>query len=199
MKAVRVLGVVSVLALAVGCATPDQRTFYREAIKQFSPKLPRSDMRCWLTPDLVGPSAGSQAIAEEVFTEFLLASNLCRVVEKHPDATAGYTWPASDVCPCASGVQSCSAYCPATDAGAALPSLGGGSAVSGHDNNRSGDKLLERHKKATLPNKLVIYRIDELTANKAVIHFRVADARTTTIEQAQTVTVEVQREPVHRD
>ncbi len=111
---------------------------------------------------------------------------------------AGYTWPTSDVCPCAAGVQPCSAACPAAGGGA-VPSLGGfggGGAGVANDNDRSKDKLLERYKKRTLPQKLIVYRIDELKKNEAVIWFRISDVRTSTIEAAQTVVVRKASVPV---
>lgn len=180
--------------VAVGCATPDQRYFYRSAIDQFSPKLPKAGVKCWVTPDLVGPGSGSNAIAEEVFTNYLLDKNLCEVVEKHPDALAGYTWPKDDICPCQAGVAPCNSACPAAGGAMAVPSLGGfgggGGSGEGNDNDRSHDKLLERFKKHSLPQKLIIYRIDELKPEKAVIWFRIADARTTAVESSQTVVIE---------
>lgn len=194
------LALLAVVAASYACATPDQRTFYRQAIDKFSAKLPKAPTTCWLAPDLTGGGAGSNAIAEEVFTAFLLDKGLCRVVEKHPDANGGYEWPTTDLCPCGANVQSCSAQC-AGGAGAALGGLGGfgGGSGSGDDNNRSNDKLLERYKKSQLPQKLVAYRIDELTQKKAVVHFRVSDIRTSVIEASSAVTIELESAPARRE
>jgi len=201
----RKLSLVALVAglVATGCAGPNQRQYYRDAIAKFhgsEQRLPDGKETCWLAPDLVGAGAGANVIAEEEFTHFLLKKDLCKVVEKHPDSTVGYTWPAADVCPCPAGVQTCQAQCDGKDkeaAGAsAVPSfgsLGGGGAKpppEGHDNNRSNDKLLERFKKSTLPDKLITYRIDELTKERAVIHFRVsAMKKDGTIEESETVFV----------
>lgn len=201
----RVLLVALVSGLLAGCAGPNQRQYYRDAIAKFhgsEQRLPDSKETCWLAPDLVGQGAGSNVIAEEEFTHFLLKKDLCKVVEKHPDATVGYTWPATDVCPCPAGVLSCQAQCDGKDkeasSGPAVPSFGLGGAAGGgakpppegHDNNRSGDKLLERFKKSTLPDKLITYRIDELNKERAVIHFRVSAVKKDgVIEESTTVFV----------
>lgn len=165
-------------------------------------RLPDGKETCWLAPDLVGSSAGSNVIAEEEFTHFLLKKDLCKVIEKHPDATVGYTWPQTDVCPCPANVHSCQAQCDGKDSkessssNSPVPSfgsLGGGGAKAppeGHDNNRSSDKLLERFKKSSIPDKLITYRIDELNKERAVIHFRVSSAKKDgTIEESVTVFV----------
>jgi hypothetical protein len=194
------------LLLTAGCAGPNQRAYYRDAIAKFhgsEQRLPDSKEVCWLAADLTGSSAGSNVIAEEEFTHFLIKKDLCKVVEKHPDATVGYAWPQADVCPCPAGVQTCQAQCDAKpDASAAggspVPGLGAFGAAAGggkpppegHDNNRSNDKLLERHKKSTIPGKLITYRIDELNKERAVIHFRVSNVKKEgDIEQSETVFV----------
>jgi len=188
--------------LTAGCAGPNQRAYYRDAIAKFhgsEGRLPDSKETCWLAPDLVGSSTGSNTIAEEEFTHFLIKKDLCKIVEKHPDATVGYTWPQSDVCPCPANVQTCQAQCDAKPDAAASASpvpgfgLGGGGAKpapEGHDNNRSNDKLLERFKKSTLPDKLITYRIDELNKDRAIIHFRVSNVKKGgEIEQSEVVFV----------
>ncbi len=203
----RVLLVALVGGLLSGCAGPNQRQYYRDAIAKFhgsEQRLPDSKETCWLAPDLVGQASGSNVIAEEEFTHFLLKKDLCKVVEKHPDATVGYTWPATDVCPCPANVHSCQAQCDGkeTKESSALPGvpsfgLGGGASgggakppPEGHDNNRSSDKLLERFKKSTLPDKLITYRIDELNKERAVIHFRVSAVKKDgVIEESATVFV----------
>lgn len=189
------------LLTATGCAGVNQRAYYRDAIAKFhgsEQRLPDSKETCWLAPDLVGGNVGSNVIAEEEFTHFLIKKELCKVVEKHPDMVAGYTWPQSDVCPCPASVQTCSAQCDAKpDAAGASPigglGLGGGGAKpppEGHDNNRSNDKLLERFKKSTIPDKLITYRIDELNKERAVIHFRVSNVKKDgAIEQSEVVFV----------
>lgn len=203
---IRRMSLVALVAgiFATGCAGPNQRQYYRDAIAKFhgsEQRLPDSKETCWLAADLVGASSGSNVIAEEEFTHFLLKKELCKVVEKHPDATVGYTWPQTDVCPCPAGVQTCQAHCDGKDkessAGGAVPSfgsLGGGGGAKpppeGHDNNRSNDKLLERFKKSTIPDKLITYRIDELTKERAVIHFRVSSVKKDgAIEESETVFV----------
>lgn len=189
----RVMSIVALAAglLTMGCGGINQRAYYRDAIAKFhggsEGRIPDSKETCWLAADLVGNSAGSNTIAEEEFTHFLIKKDLCKIVEKHPDATVGYTWPQTDVCPCPANVQSCQAQCdakPDAAAGASPVSgfgLGGGGSKStapeGHDNNRSNDKLLERFKKSTLPDKLITYRIDELNKERAVIHFRVSNVK----------------------
>jgi len=43
--------------LAMGCAGPNQRQYYRDAIAKFhgsEQRLPDSKETCWLAPDLVG-------------------------------------------------------------------------------------------------------------------------------------------------
>ena len=195
MKIVGRLALVFALALSsVACKTIDERYYYRQGITAFEKHIPPSNKTCWLTPDFSGGSSGNDAIAEEEFTKYLLEKNLCRVVEKHPDDVAGYTWPKDEVCPCGANVTNCSAACAGTNAGGAAGaagglfsgglSLGGG---AGHDNNRSNDKLLERYKKAQLADKVLVYRIDKMDDKKAVIHFRLSDAKANngTIEQSQ--------------
>ncbi len=186
------------LALATGmtvaCTPINQRYYYRSAIEKFAPKVSPSTAKCWVSPDLVGGGTGSSAIAEEEFTTFLIEKNICHVVEKHPDATGDYKWPEKDVCPCAANQTMCAtgACTPAGGGASAVPSfggLGGGGGAEGNDNNRSGDKLLERHKKSTLPQKFILYRIDEMNSKKSVIHFRVSDAQNVWVEQSGTVTI----------
>jgi len=186
------LALVFALALSsVACKTIDERYYYRQGITAFEKHIPASNKSCWLTPDLSGGSAGNDAIAEEEFTKYLLERNLCRVVEKHPDDVAGFTWPKDEVCPCGANVTPCSAACGSGGAGGGAAaglfggvSLGGG---GGHDNNRSNDKLLERYKKAQLADKVLVYRVDKLDDKKMVIHFRVSDAKANNgaIEQSQ--------------
>ncbi len=168
--------------LPLGCSPIEQRYFYRTAIEQFSAKLPKAGTKCWLTPDLVGPSQGSNAIAEEEFINFLLSKGLCEVVEKHPDVLAGYNWPKEDTVgkDLAGSVASSSL---------GLPSIGAPVAADGNDNDRSRDRLLERFKKRTLPLKVIVYRIDDLKDDAAVIWFRISDARTAIVEASQTVLV----------
>jgi hypothetical protein len=190
-------GRIFLVVLAAGstfaCKTIDQRYYYRQGIIAFDKHLPPSGKSCWLTPDLTGPQAGSNQIAEEEFTKYLIDRNLCRVIEKHPDDVAGYSWPKEDVCPCGSGVVPCAFQCEAKKEGGGggggfgLPSIGG-SAPAGHDNNQSSDKLLERYKKSQLVDKVIVYRIDELNKDRCVIHFRVSDAKANnaSIEASQT-------------
>jgi len=180
------------LALATACTLPNQRYFYRAAIEQAADRLPRAGVKCWLTPDLTGPMQGSPAIAEEVFSNYLVEARLCSQVEKHPDAIAGYSWPQNEVCPCQPKQENCSGTCH-EGGGASVPSLGfgGGGGGGGNDNNRSNDRLLERYKKAHIAQKLVVYRIDELQEKKVIVYFRVSDAPTGVVEQAFTVTIEV--------
>jgi hypothetical protein len=186
--------------LVAGCAGPNQRAYYRDAIAKFNGsehRIPDNSKTCWLAPDLVGSGVGSNVIAEEEFTHYLIKKDLCKIVEKHPDAAAGYTWPQTDVCPCPANVQSCQAQCDAKPEGGAgalggLGGLGGGgkAAPEGHDNNRSNDKLLERYKKSTIPDKVITFRIDELNKERAVIHFRVSDAKKPgAIEQSEVIFV----------
>lgn len=189
------------IVLATGCATIDERAYYRDAIEKFANQdkgIPDSGSRCWLTPDLNG-GVGNSVLAEEEFVMFLLKNKLCRIVEKHQDDSAGYKWPESDRCPCPANVHNCDGTCPgaASSGGAApagglplaMPGLGGG--AKGDDNNRSKDQLLERYKKSTMPEKIIVYRIDEETADKCTIFFRVSDTSKAdgTIETAGTVTV----------
>jgi hypothetical protein len=183
--------------VSVGCSTVDQRHYYRQAIAGFK-GIPSASNKCWLAADLVGGSSGSPVIAEEEFTKYLVEKNLCKVVEKHPDSTVGYTWPEADRCPCAAGQTVCSgAQCTAAAGGSSgFGGFGGGSS-DGNDNNRSGDKILERFKKSTVPDKLITYRIDELTKKKAIIHFRVSDVKRSggTIEASEVITVYPRAEP----
>jgi hypothetical protein len=184
MKNTVYLVILCAAAGASACKTVDQRYYYTQGIAAFDRDhhIPTKGS-CWLTPDPTGPAAGSDAIAEEEFTKYIVEKGLCHIVEKSPDDVAGYTWPKDEVCPCGSGVVPCSAQCDANKPAAAsagggfgLGSLGGGAAVA-NDNNRSTDKLLERYKKSQLVDKVIVYRIDELNGNKAVLHFRVSDAK----------------------
>lgn len=184
--------VVSLVASTFACKTVDQRYYYRQGITAFEKHIPPASKTCWLTPDLVGQGGGSNSIAEEEFTKYLLEKNLCKVVEKHVDDVAGYTWPKDEVCPCAANVSPCSMQCQAkhdAPAGGGMPGLGslGGGGASPDDNNRSSDKLLERYKKSQLVDKVIVYRIDELTKDRAIIHFRLSDAKASsgTIEASQ--------------
>jgi hypothetical protein len=193
--ALRLSLLAALVVLAAGCRPPDQRLAYRRAIDKFSARLPKAPATCWITPDLSGPSAGSNAIAEEEFAAYIVEKGLCRVVEKHGDAAGGYEWPSADQCPCPANVTSCSAQC---GGGGVAGGLGFGGGGGGPDNNRSVDKLLERYKKSRLAQKVIVYRIDELTKQQAVIHFRVSDARSATVDAVQTVVVELVA-PVRRD
>ena len=196
MKATaRIFLVLVVADSTFACKTIDYRYYYKQGITAFDKHLPPSGKTCWITPDVTGPSAGSDAIAEEVFTQYLVDRNLCRVIEKHPDDIAGYTWPKDDVCPCGAGIQPCASQCqtgaaPAPGAGGAF-GFASAAAPNGNDNNRSSDKLLERYKKAQLVDKLIVYRIDELNKDKCVIHFRVSDAKANgaSIEASQTFVI----------
>src|SRR5580658_3538485 len=113
--AARLTAVLCTALSTFGCKTIDQRYYYRQGIQQFDKHLPPAGKSCWLTPDLTGPQAGSNAIAEEEFTKYLIERNLCRVVEKHGDDVAGYTWPKDEICPCAAGVANCSSQCAEKD------------------------------------------------------------------------------------
>jgi hypothetical protein len=147
-----------------------------------------------VTPDRNG-GTGSAAIAEEVFTNYLMETRACRVIEKHSDVLAGFVHPSgAGAMEAPVPPPSAPASPPAGGFMAALPLAGGGAAVVSspnvvYDNAMSNDILLERHKKRAA-QKVLIFRIDELEARKAIIHFRFSDASTGMVESSATIPVE---------
>jgi hypothetical protein len=189
--AMRIGLVVCVAAPFIACKTVDQRYYYRQGITAFEKHIPGSNKTCWLTPDTAGGSSGDNAIAEEEFTRFLIEKNLCKIVEKSVDDVAGYSWPKEEVCPCGSGVSPCASQCSGASAVGAVPAVFGATA-SINDNNRSNYKLLERYKKSQLVDKVLVYRIDDLNKDRAIIHFRLSDAKAASggaIESSQTYVI----------
>lgn len=184
--------------LATGCATINERVMYRQAIDSFAPRVLKGDStRVWITEDIRG--GVSTAIAEEVFTNYILEKNLALIIEKHPDDLMGLK--GAEAIPPLPGVKGSGESSvsvvnnvggdglgPLASGGSALGSFG---AMASYDNNNSSDLPLEKEKKRTA-QKILVWRVDELKSNKCVVHFRLSDASTGVVESSDTVTVEVE-------
>jgi hypothetical protein len=179
----------------VGCTTINERVMYRQAIDSFAPRVLKSDgTRIWITQDM--RNSIDTGLAEEVFINYIVEKNLAAVIEKHPDDLMGLKENKDAGAGGANAKDAVKVENEIAVAAGLFGGGGGGGMLGGgprltYDNNLSNDTWLEKEKKRGAA-KILIWRVDELTGKKCVVHFRLSDAATGVVEYSDTVTVEVE-------